>query len=1019
MPLFQNVIIKKYIEDLNLDQLNQKFQEFSKVFLNQKIQQNILDSKEEQYQEGFLIDLFVNVLGYTLNPSYKFNLITEKKNETDSGKADAAIINEGIVIGVIELKSTKTIDLQSFEKQAFEYKNKQRGCSYIILSNFKKIRLYIDNAVEFEEFDLFNLNFDNFKRLWVCFSKDFIIKDIPKQLKLSSSSEEEKITKELYRKYATFRTDLFKNIAENNPTYDKLLLFQKTQKLLDRFLFLFFAEDRGLVPPYWTRKILKDWVELRDRFDNYIPLYSRFRKNFDYLNQGYSGRDGEIFAYNGGLFAPDDVLDNLLIDDILLEEGTKSLSNYDFDTEIDVNILGHIFEHSLNELESLEAKDEKSQLKDFTISKRKKDGVFYTPKYITKYIIDKTIGELCENYKLTQNFKIEDYEYIEPKAKGKAKLKREMLNSQLNDYRNWLLKLKIIDPACGSGAFLNQALDFLISEHFKIDELRARLLGGGLVLSDIENSILENNLYGVDINEEAIEIAKLSLWLRTARKGRKLNSLNNNIKCGNSIIEEASSTDKPFKWKNEFKEVFENGGFDVVIGNPPYGAYLDAKAKQNLSKSMDTFQGNYEIYFFFIELVSKLLKDSGKLGYITPDTWISIPQATKLRNHVLENYGINNIITFSHSVFEDASVNAIVFILSYKDYCNDCTVINFRSKVTDISYSDALSRPIKIEDWRLSGDHQFQVFQDDDDNKIIKKIENQSNQAGQFLDVSQGIVPYSTENLTKEEVKNRIFHDVEKKDDSYGVWIQGRAVSRYSISLSESEFIKYGNWLHRPRKYKYFSGERILIQEITGGQPPRISASFYEDILFHDPGVISCLNKSNLEIKYLLAVINSKLISWYNFKTSPKGNRTTFPKVLISDIRRMPIMRTSEEKQQLISQAVDSISDNTFEFNKIKQKFKVFFKAKFGIDKISNKLENWHELDFSVFFIEINKILKKNKLSTLTKIQEFEFMEVFEHAKKELKKFELSINKLDKSIDSFIYEIYGIDDEDLQVIERG
>src|SRR5690606_29506516 len=201
-------------------------------------------------------------------------------------------------------------------------------------------------------------------------------------------------------------------------------------------------------------------------------------------------------------------------------------------------------------------------------TKRKKDGVFYTPKYITKYIVDNTVGKLCEEKKTELDIQEAEYEK-ERKGRQKATLKK--LTQKLEDYRNWLLQITICDPACGSGAFLNQALDFLIAEHQYIDELQAKLFGDAMILSEVENAILENNIYGVDINEESVDIAKLSLWLRTAQKGRKLTSLNSNIKSGNSLIDNPSiAGEKAFNWQEEFPNVFAKGGFDVVIGNPPY-----------------------------------------------------------------------------------------------------------------------------------------------------------------------------------------------------------------------------------------------------------------------------------------------------------------------------------------------------------------------------------------------------------------------------------------------------------------
>jgi type I restriction-modification system DNA methylase subunit len=369
-------------------------------------------------------------------------------------------------------------------------------------------------------------------------------------MKQQSVAVEENITRKLYDDYSRFKKLLFENITQQNPAYDRLILFKKTQKLLDRFLFILFAEDRGLLPPNSVRDILSQWDQLKD-LDNYVPLYARFQKYFGYLNTGHKGKQHEIFAYNGGLFMPDEILDNITIDDALLYESCKGLSNYDFESEVDVNILGHIFEHSLNEIEEIEQQLSNGEAIENKTSKRKKDGVFYTPRYITKYIVENTLGALCIQKR--NELHIIDEDFVPQKRKANKK----HLSEKLEDYRDWLLDLTICDPACGSGAFLNQALEFLIAEHQSIDILKAKLFGDALVFSDVENSILENNLYGVDINEEATDIAKLSLWLRTARKGRKLNNLSQHIKCGNSLIDDPTVAGaKAFNWEKEFPEVF-------------------------------------------------------------------------------------------------------------------------------------------------------------------------------------------------------------------------------------------------------------------------------------------------------------------------------------------------------------------------------------------------------------------------------------------------------------------------------
>ncbi|MBK6966340.1 MAG: transposase [Bacteroidales bacterium] len=556
MTFFQNSVLNKHLKTQDSEAVKTAYAKFTARFHNPEVQENIRNSKEEQYQGEFLIDLFVNVLGYTKNPAPAFNLTTEYKNVKDSKKADGAIIlnwvNGPRVVAVIELKGTDTTDLNRVESQAFGYKNNQPDCVYVITSNFEKLRFYIDNAIEHIEFNLFTLTFKEFELLWICLAFVNIEKNLPKRIKDESVSQEDAITKNLYNDYSRFKRELHQNLVALNPQYDALTLFRKSQKLLDRFLFLFFAEDRQLLPPNSVRLILADWRDLQDR-DVQIPLYDRFRKYFEYLNTGYKGKRYDVYAYNGGLFRHDELLDALQMDDELLYRHAMKLSEYDFISEVDVNILGHIFENSLNELDEIKAQLA-GQAVDKTKSKRKKDGVFYTPKYITKYIVDNTVGKLCTEKKTALGLAEEDY--ITDRKRTKKTI--QPLFEVLNAYRDWLLQLTICDPACGSGAFLNQALDFLISEHRLIDELQAKLFGSSMVMGDFENSILENNLFGVDINEESVEIAKLSLWLRTAQPNRKLNDLNNNLKCGNSLIDDpAVAGDKAFNWQTEFPDVFK------------------------------------------------------------------------------------------------------------------------------------------------------------------------------------------------------------------------------------------------------------------------------------------------------------------------------------------------------------------------------------------------------------------------------------------------------------------------------
>jgi len=632
MSIFQKSVIKRYLAGVDKEYLENAYNVFQNNYSPEKIE-IIKKLREEEYQDGFFRDIFADVLGYTLKPDNNFNLVREFKNQADGKKADGAILKGNKAKAVIELKSTRTKDLKVVAEQAFNYKNNQPDCKYVITSNFQKLRFYIDYANEYEEFDLFRLEKEDFDLMFLLLCKESILQDTPEKLKKKSLFHEEIISKKLYADYSIFRKKLFEDLTKNNPEIDKLTLLNKSQKLIDRFLFILFAEDKGLLPPNSIKRIIERFKILKEE-DAYKPLYEIYKQYFGYMNIGRKGKRtiDDIPAYNGGLFYPDEVLYNLKIDDDILIKDLQKISAYDFDTEVDVNILGHIFENSLSEIEETTARIKGINI-DKIKSKRKKDGIFYTPQYITKYIVDNTIGRLCEEKRNELDIKEIEFDDSYYTKKGGLSKKGNMLYQKLEDYKNWLLSMKIIDPACGSGAFLNQALSFLIAEHNFIIEVQTDLKKGQISMFNIENTVLENNLYGVDINEQSVEITKLSLWLRTADKKRKLSKLSNTIRCGNSLIDDPKiAKDKAFNWAKEFPGIIENGGFDVVIGNPPYinVELMPTEEKQFYQKNYETFYKRYDLFGLFFELALKISKR--KTSLIIPSQILNNVAYNKLRN---------------------------------------------------------------------------------------------------------------------------------------------------------------------------------------------------------------------------------------------------------------------------------------------------------------------------------------------------------------------------------------------------
>ncbi len=999
MSLFQKSVLKKHLNDLNKEAVATAYLKFKANFANADKQANIREAKEEQYQEGFLRDLFVDVLGYTLNPQPGFNLTTEYKNEKDSKKADGAVLQGDTALAVIELKGTDTVDLDSVEPQAFGYKNNQKGCRYIIISNFEKLRFYIEDSVEHIEFDLFALDEEQFRLLYLCLYKENLLGNLPFSIKEASVTEERDVTKKLYNDYSNFKRKLYQNICALNPQYDKPLVYRKTQKLLDRFLFILFAEDKQLLPPNSIRQILEQWKQLQE-LDEPVPLYDRYKKYFGYMNTGHKGKQHDIFAYNGGLFAPDEVLDNIQVDDALLYDSTFALSQYDFETEVDVNILGHIFEHSLNDVDAVTAEAEGKQLeKDKT--RRKKDGVFYTPKYITKYIVENTVGKLCAEKKAELDIKDEDY------AGGKKKKDQRALNTKLEQYRHWLLQLTILDPACGSGAFLNQALDFLIAEHYKIDELFAKLTGASMVLSEYENHVLENNLYGVDLNEESIEIAKLSLWLRTAKKGRKLSALNNNIKCGNSLIDDpAVAGEKAFNWQQQFAGVFAKGGFDVVIGNPPYATKSFNEAEKIFyGKKYSVAQYQIDLYILFIELVHNVTKNSGVVGLITPNSWLKNLMMSGVRLFVLQNLQLDIIIPNLPKVFTDAQVDSLI-VIGQKEKVTRLTSIREDSKIGFIE-----KHTINQNDYLKNEKYVFTVEANTDFSNILNKMKSGSKPLHDFFEITRGINPYdSYRGQSKEIIENKAYHSDHRKDDTFVPEIRGKHAKRYYYKWDGLHFISYGPWLAAPRDEKFFKGERIVFREILG---KNFECTYIEEDIKIDRSLYIALakNKETLSSKYALSLLASKLLAFY-FRYSSNEFDELFPKIRLEEFKQLPIKLIEIEQQQQFIDRADKMIALNKDIQTIQSQFLQLLQSKVAIDKPSNKLQEWYILDFKGFLAELKKAKVKLSLA-----EEAEWMEYFNQQRSKAQALKAEIDKTDKEIDQLVYKLYNLTEEEIKIVE--
>lgn len=1049
--IFQKNILKKYLSTLNAEVIELAWKQYQSYFLNPDIQQNIRQSKEEQFQEGFLRELFVKVLGYTLNPSPNYNLITEQKNESNSKKADGAIIVGGNVVGVIELKDHKTTDLSKIENQAFGYKSQHKNTRYVVISNFEKLRFYIDNAVEHIEWNLFTLTEEQFKELYFCLAWENIKADLPLKVKQESVSREDQVTQQLYKDYSAFKREIFADILANNtneetPKEQILLLFKKTQKLLDRLLFIFFAEDSGLLPPNSMVEILRQWEQLKE-MDAYVPLYDRIKKYFGYMDTGWQGKKYEIFAYNGGLFKPDEVLDSIKISDDILARFTQKLADYDYSTEVDVNILGHIFENSLNEIEEVTAQINAGEAP--TVSKRKRDGVFYTPQYITKYIVENTIGRLCAEKKAEMG--INEAEYFADKNRQTATKKR--LLAQLTKYREWLLSITICDPACGSGAFLNAALQFLMAEHKLLDEMEAKVTNSSIVFPDVENSILENNLYGVDINEESVEIARLALWLRTAKPHRKLNSLNNNIKCGNSLISDpAIAGEKAFDWKKEFPQVFEKGGFDVVIGNPPYvqlqsmGAMSDVYA----TCGFESYNKSADLYCLFTERGYNLLKPNGLQSFIMPNKWMLVDYGKELRRF-LSKTALRQILNFGDiQFFQDATTYVCIFVTRKSDVKGTVSALSLNRKTYHGDFMTEVPTALQEFDYETFGDEPW-IIRSAAHTAVLNKMQQGKPLKDLPIAINYGIkTGFNDAFFIDGETRSRLIAEDAKSAELIKPLLRGRDIQAWvpnwdnqyligtfpSLQLSIDEFPAIKNQLlsfgierleqsgakgarkKTPNKwfetqdsiayYQEFSKPKIMYPNMTSAFP-----FIFDDKGFfgNDKTFMITATDDSFDLKALAAIFNSKLCKlwiWYNCPELQGGTRE-IRKVYFENF---PVPELNENTTNVLSGYTDKMVSLTQTLQEKCGRFLRRITETYNLQKITQNIESFYSIDFSTFVKELGK--QKIKLSL---VQKDELEDYFNAYTTECISIKTEIENTDKEIDKMVYELYGLSEDEVKVVE--
>ncbi|KLI47207.1 methyltransferase [Brachyspira hyodysenteriae] len=740
------------------------------------------------------------------------------------------------------------------------------------------------------------------------------------------------------------RTKLASNIAKLNKNLSVRDLNYAVQQIIDRIIFLRAAEDRG------------------------IEEYGDLKKTCENKGESFYGNLLKIFEkadgrYNSGLFdfSKDSISSSIEIDNKVIKEIINELyyplSPYEFSV-ISVEIIGNAYEQFLGKTITI-GKNHSAKI-ELKPEVRKAGGVYYTPEYIVDYIVANTVGEAI-----------------------KGKKPEEIAN------------IKILDPACGSGSFLLGAYKYLLNYHIeyynKIKD-RAKFKGSkedvikenGDLTIWIKKQILRNNIFGVDIDSNAVEVTKLSLLMKCLEgespasiqnnqdlfNERALPSLEDNIKSGNSLINSnfnsegerlfASDEDtqykiKCFSWEKEFSSVIKKGGFDIIIGNPPYvKEYTDRESFENVKKGnlSKYYQGKMDLWYFFVCFGLDILKENGKLGFIAPNNWITNAGASILRNKVLTDSKILKYIDFGDfRVFLEAGIQTMVFILNKEKIDEDYEIDYYKilnknidkENLIDFLYNETINCDIKHIKSTISLNMKNNLisFVNDENINILDKIEKAGNFHLLDNEIGQGIVGAPDKCFIVDNINN--FTDDEKKFikpfftgiERYKYELQ----SKYIIYLSDKNFkseklsnyqnlyehfkpykklleeskIKYKTpnkpyyYLHRERDENMFKSGNEKIISVGRTDKPKFVYTL-ED--FYGSRALFFITTKRIDLKYLIGILNSRLVYfWLYNKGKKQGDQLQVDKEPLLNI---PICNTDNEnlRNKLINHVNEMIECN-------------------------------------------------------------------------------------------------------------
>lgn len=952
---------------------------------------SLLTDKETSREQQFNQDFFVKILEYREKPASPFSL--EPKASTSGGQLPDAVLSytdvrtgTQHVAAVVELKGAK-IDLDRPQRregnlspvqQGFKYQRLYRECPFVIVSNFWEFRLYNDTILDFERWTLDDLvnpegDFLKFKTWFLLLNRQNLTASdgISATFTLLSDirRDQDQIGVKFYNDYRTARIELLRDLYRQNEAVRNDIDFgiEKAQKLVDRIVFCCFAEDRGLLPDDTIARV----VQHADR--GLGTLRNELENFFSAVNVG-NQKLGIPTGYNGGLFRTDPELNALNISEDSLRRLTD-LADYNFVEDLSVTILGHIFEESITDLEDIREKVARDKSIDFkALSRRKTDGIFYTPDHIVRYILDRTLGDYLQEIEISCRVAAGLKDTIQDSTYDRRE------KTAYRAYQTALQNLRIVDPACGSGAFLVHVFDFLMREHQRV----GAVLGDLFSTEEYTRQILQGNIYGVDLNEESIEITKLSLWLKSATKNEKLTSLDGTIKCGNSVIEDSQvAGDKAFVWKSVFPEVFAEGGFDIVVGNPPYvnARTMRTEDRRYMTANYQGLKGAYDLYVVFLLLATRLLKESGRYGWIIPNKFLIADYALPAFNHLVDKSRVTIVDVSKLDVFAGVSVYPIILL---GDLGPSGPPVRLRADSFDALQSGLMTEVVAVAPQAIANNDTLKTAgvminagTTGFEAQVVKGLLNEQRRGIPFA-VSGSVDPYTLDTRRVPYMKTTYIHPHIEPD---------------STQVATS-------------KYTFWKAKKIVI----AGMTKRIEAVYVDTPLALGVGVYGIHGFAGYDPHALLGLLNSKFMSdHFREAFHDKHLSGGYLAVNKSNLEELPLVPVTELNESGVGDLAASIQNKTQDLMKLDHNLQTLVRSGSSLRVWPRKLAKWWSLSAE----EILGALKKE----LTFGQRAQLLEVLDKYLTEARTLASEVAIEQTKLDDKVYALFGVGQAEIELIE--